>query len=95
MCIRDRLTDILDEKDGLHQYDFENINQIMPLLYYDQIKARNTPNFAKDSNEVALPFFMNFRNLTEEKEKIQNEMKEELKSKKQEHQRKRDKLLEN
>jgi hypothetical protein len=41
----------------------------MPLIYYDQIKNRNSIN---DNNEVppALPFFLDFKNFTEEQEKI-------------------------
>jgi hypothetical protein len=40
----------------------------MSLVYYDEIKARNTPEMSNESSSI--PFFLDFRNLTEEKEKI-------------------------
>lgn len=40
----------------------------MPLVYYDEIKARNTPEAQLDN--LSLPFFLDFKNITEEKKKI-------------------------
>jgi hypothetical protein len=45
----------------------------MPLVFYEEIKARNTPETKADGR--SLPFFLDFRNLTEEKKKIEEEIK--------------------
>jgi hypothetical protein len=45
----------------------------MPLAFYDEIKAKNTPNLKGET--PSMPFFLDFRNLTEEKKKIEEEMK--------------------
>jgi hypothetical protein len=35
----------------------------MPLVFYDQIKARNTPDTKGEA--PSMPFFLDFKNLTE------------------------------
>lgn len=52
----------------------------MPLLYYDEIKARNTPDLPSEGH--SLPFFLDFKNLTEEKKKIEEEIRRETSKKK-------------
>lgn len=44
-------------------YSFQDIAKWMPLVFYDEIKARNTPEAQAEGH--ALPFFLDFRNLTE------------------------------
>lgn len=44
-------------------YSFQDIAKWMPLVFYDEIKARNTPEALAEGH--ALPFFLDFRNLTE------------------------------
>lgn len=52
----------------------------MPLLYYDEIKDRNS--VVKPDQLPQLPFFLDFKNLSEEQEKIQSQMKGEIMEKK-------------
>jgi hypothetical protein len=59
----DVLDSIPDAEDDIVQYSFGDINKWMPLVFYDEIKARNTPETQTDSH--SLPFFLDFRNLTE------------------------------
>ena len=59
----DVLDSIPDAEDDIVQYSFGDINKWMPLVFYDEIKARNTPETQADSH--SLPFFLDFRNLTE------------------------------
>ena len=57
-----------------HNYDFANVSRWMPLVYYDEIKNRNSIN-KKDEDIPALPFFLDFKNLNEEQEKLNNKVK--------------------
>jgi len=36
------LNEVEDSVDDVWKYDFKNINKWMPLVFYDEIKARNT-----------------------------------------------------
>lgn len=55
-------------------YSFHNINKWMPLVYYDEIRLRNAP---KGKEELpAMPFFLDFKNLTEEKKKIETQIQQ-------------------
>ena len=43
----------------------------MPLIYYDEIKSRNTIQGEDDLKAISsLPFFMDFRNIDEQKQKL-------------------------
>ena len=53
------LEDIPDAEDKVCKYDFDHINKWMPLVYYDQIKARNTVETEESTNN-SLPFFLDF-----------------------------------
>ena len=44
-------------------YDFKQVGKWMPLVYYDEIKNRNT---VTTNTETALPFFLDFKNITEQ-----------------------------
>jgi hypothetical protein len=55
------------------EYDFTDIAKWMPLAFYDEIKAKNTPNLKGET--PSMPFFLDFRNLIEEKKKIEEEMR--------------------
>lgn len=65
----DILDSIPDAEDGVPEYGFSDIGRWMSLAYYDEIKAKNTPDMKGDA--PAMPFFLDFRNLTEEKKKIE------------------------
>lgn len=46
----------------------------MPLVYYDEIRERNSIEIGdKETTETksGIPFFLDFSNITEEKEKLQ------------------------
>ena len=65
------------------EYTFKDINRWMPLVFYDEIKARNTPEMEAQGH--SLPFFLDFKNLTEEKKKIEEEVRKETMQKKKEY----------
>ena len=45
----------------------------MPLVHYDQIKARNTIETSSNPTD-SIPFFMDFSNIDEQKKKILSEV---------------------
>ena len=60
----------------------------MPLVHYDQIRERNT---LKDKKAApALPFFLDFKNLTEEKKKIREQLRQQASDAKQKASQQRD-----
>lgn len=60
--ILDQITDAQDI--DYCNYGFEQANKWMPLVFYDEIKNRNSIN---NSQEVpSLPFFLDFKNLSEQ-----------------------------
>lgn len=74
------------------RYDFAELSKWMSLVYYDEIKARNSIN--KDNETVpALPFFLDFKNLSEEQQIISNKMKQEAKDKRDNERKKVDEQL--
>ena len=72
----DIFAEIPDAEDGVPEYSFARIGQWMPLVHYDEIRERNAPTSGK-SNAPSLPFFLDFRNLTEEKQKMREEARRE------------------
>ena len=76
----DVLNDIPDAEDDIAEYTFSDITKWMPLVFLDEIKARNTPETQAEAS--SMPFFLDFRNLTEEKKKIEQEIKKETIQKK-------------
>jgi hypothetical protein len=52
----------------------------MSLLYYDQIRARNSTS-AEGDQVPSLPFFLDFKNLTEEQQRIGKQLKQEARNK--------------
>ena len=75
------LEDIPDAEDKICKYNFDHINKWMPLVYYDQIKARNTVETEESTNN-SLPFFLDFNNIDEQKKKILGDIEAELEEKK-------------
>jgi hypothetical protein len=77
----DSLLDQIDDaSDAIEcRYNFESASKWMPLLYYDQIKARNTS--AQEGPGPALPFFLDFSNITEEQSRISKQLKQEARNK--------------
>jgi hypothetical protein len=65
----------------------------MPLVYYDEIRSRNSIN--KDEEVPALPFFLDFKNLSEEQAKLNNQLKQESREKKNKEKEKIDSQLSN
>jgi hypothetical protein len=66
------LGSIPDAEDGVPDYTFKDITKWMPLVYYDEIRTRNAPSSTGDM--PSMPFFLDFKNLTEEKKKIEEEL---------------------
>jgi hypothetical protein len=62
----DSLLDQIDDASDINDcnYSFDQVNKWMPLVYYDQIKNRNSIN--GNDKIPSLPFFLDFKNLTEE-----------------------------
>lgn len=55
----------------MEHYEFSEVNKWMPLVYYDEIKARNTIQGEEDLKATSsIPFFLDFKNIDEEKEKL-------------------------
>jgi hypothetical protein len=44
----------------------------LPLIYYDEIKERNT---VEGDKPLSLPFFLDFENIDEQKKKMKDEAK--------------------
>lgn len=70
-------------------YAFNDITRWMPLVYYDEIRSRNAPQGKEEL--PAMPFFLDFKNLTEEKKKIETQIQEEIKEKRKAFQSEKDK----
>jgi hypothetical protein len=70
---------IPDSEDRIPEYKFEATQKWLPLIYYDEIKERNT---IENPKEISLPFFLDFKNIDEEKKKMQQEIKQDLINKK-------------
>ena len=90
------LESIPDAEDGeeVENYEFAEVNKWTPLVYYDEIKARNTIQGEEDLKATSsIPFFLDFKNIDEEKEKLHREIKKEMMENKQKKQEKRDKIL--
>lgn len=56
------LNEVEDSVDDVWKYDFKNINKWMPLVFYDEIKARNTIQ-VDQKKTTSLPFFLDFNNI--------------------------------
>ena len=84
----DRIPEALD---GVPDYNFTDITKWMPLVFFDEIKARNTPEARIEGR--ALPFFLDFSNLTQQKNQIQQEMRSEAKLQKQQYIEQKDRHL--
>ena len=65
----------------------------MPLVYYDEIRNRNAPTATGEL--PAMPFFLDFKNLTEEKKKIEEEIQKEAREKRRSYSEQKDKHLKN
>jgi hypothetical protein len=57
-----------DAEDDVWCYELSGVHKWMPLLYYDEIKKRNT--VGKEATPSSLPFFLDFNNIEEQKKSI-------------------------
>ena len=60
-----------EDRSLVENYELGEVSKWMPLVYYDEIKARNTIQGDEDLKATSsLPFFLDFRNVDEEKKKL-------------------------